>query len=130
MATLIITVLLGLLFAWFAVGNTQNVNINLANNLLTVPLFTLVIVSVLVGLLISAVISSIDWISSSFALRSRDSQIKQKEQTVEQLATKVHDLEIENARLKGDRDPIVVDHTRHEEKPRSFFSRFRYNPTA
>lgn len=110
MATLIITVLLGLLFAWFAVANTQSVNITLANNLLTVPLFMLVIVSVL----ISAVISSIDWISPSFALRSRDSQIKQKEQTVEQLATKVHDLEIENAKLKGDRDPIVADHTRHE----------------
>jgi len=130
MATLIITVLLGLLFAWFAVVNTQNVSINLANTLLTVPLFMLVIVSVLIGLLISAIISSIDWISSSFALRNRDNQIKQKEQTVESLQHKVHDLEIENARLKGDSRTQIVDRSPHEHKRPSFFNKFRYHPTT
>jgi lipopolysaccharide assembly protein A len=131
MATLIITVLLGLLFAWFAVVNTQNVSVNIANTLLTVPLFMLVIGSVLIGLLIAAVISSIDWISSSFALRNRESQIKEKEQTVEQLSTKVHDLEVENARLKGvDKDPVIIEKSRTEEKPRSFFNKFRYHPTV
>jgi uncharacterized integral membrane protein len=130
MGTLIITVLLGLIFAYFATLNTQSVNVNLANNFLTVPVYMLAIVSVLIGLLISGVISAIDSIASSFALRSRDSKIRQKEQTVEQLSSRVHELEIENATLKRDRDPIVVEHREHEERPRSFFSRFRYHPTA
>lgn len=129
MATLIITVLLGLMFAWFAVANTQAISINIGGNLLTTPVFMLVIVSVLIGLLISAVISAIDSISSSWALHSKDSKIHQKEQAVESLSAKVHNLEIENARLKGDSEPVVIDQARHEEKPRSFFSKFRYHPT-
>lgn len=131
MATLIITVLLGLMLAFFAVANTQAVSINIGGNLFSAPVFMLVIVSVLIGLLISAVISAIDSISSSWALHSKDSKIKQKEQTVESLSTKVHDLEIENARLKGEREPLEVEYThKPEEKPKSFFRRFRLNPSA
>lgn len=130
MATLIVTVLMGLMLAYFATFNTQAVSINLANNFLTVPLYMLVIVSVLIGLLISAVINGIDSISSAFALRSRDSQIRQKEKTVEALETKIHELEIENAKLRGSKDNFASDNIHQEERPRSFFSRFKYTPTT
>lgn len=136
MAALIITVLLGLLFAWFATANNQSVSVNVAGNLFTIPLYMLAIVSVLIGLLVSAIISAIDSLSSMFALRSRDHKIRQREQTVEQLSSKVHDLELENARLRGGADSIAVDHTphheeaHHEEKRPSFFDRFRYHPST
>jgi lipopolysaccharide assembly protein A len=124
MATLIVTVLMGLALAYFATFNTQAVSINLANNLLVVPLYMLVIVSILIGLLVSAIISSIDSISSAFALKSRDSQIRQKEKTVEALEQRIHDLEIENAKLKGLRG-VVTDHDLKSEHRRSFLDRFR-----
>lgn len=130
MGTLIITVLLGLMFAYFATQNTQSVSVNLANNFLTIPLYMLAIVSVLIGLLISGIIGTIDSIASSFALRSRDSKIKQKEQTVEQLSKRVHQLEVENAALRRDGDTVVLERREEETKPRSFFSRFRYKPTT
>lgn len=140
MAALIITVLLGLLFAWFATANNQSVSVNVAGNLLTIPLYMLAIVSVLIGLLVSAIISAIDSLSSMFALRSRDNKIRQREQTVEQLSTKIHDLELENARLRGEADSITLGSTPHpeerhqehhgeKEKRPSIFDRFRYHPS-
>ena len=133
MGTLIITVLLGLVLAYFATQNTQSVSVNFAGNILTVPLYILAIVSVLIGLLISGIISMIDSLSSSLALHSKDTKIRQKEQTLEQLSAKIHNLEVENARLRGGRDLAENHHTSHrveEEKPRSFFRRFRMNPSA
>lgn len=140
MGTLIITVLLGLMFAYFATLNTQTVSINIGSNLLSAPLYILVIVSVLIGLLISAIISAIDSISASFALHSRDNKLKQKESTVNELLGKVHDLEVENARLRGERNLSEISQTHprehieqveHHEKPRhSFLDRFRLNPSA
>ena len=132
MSSLILTVVLGLFFAWFAVFNTQNVDLNIGSSLLTIPIFMLVIVSVLVGLLLSAIISSINWVSSSLALHSRDNQIKQKSQVVENLEHKLHDLEIENAQLRNDknnRKEVLIEQPSGS-KPKSFFDRFHYSSAA
>lgn len=128
MLTLILALLVGLLFSYFSVANTQTVGVNLANNLLTIPLFMLVIGSVLIGLLISAVISAIDSLSANWEIWSRERKLTQKDQAVNQLSAKVRDLEVENARLKGEHQELA-EHNTYREEPKclSFFDRLRYH---
>lgn len=111
MSTLIVAVIAGLLFAFFATANTAGVTINIGNYLLNnVPLYLVALGSLLLGLLISWVISLVDSLSSGLSLRSKEQQIKQTEHRLEDLKSRVQELEIENARLKGEHhDQIVID---------------------
>jgi uncharacterized integral membrane protein len=101
MASLIVIVILGLGFAYFASQNTAPIIVNVLGNSFGLPIYLVVLGSLLLGLLVSGIINAFDSLSSMFEIHNRDTKIKQKEQTVEQLSRQVHDLEMENARLNG-----------------------------
>lgn len=116
MSTLIIFVLFGLGFAYFATQNTAFIEVNIAQNLFRLPLYMLVGISFLAGLLIAGVVYVMNNIVSSMTIYSKDSKIKEKQQTVEELAEKVHQLELENSNLKGhDKEEIVINQSRPKE---------------
>ena len=105
MLSLIVVFIFGLAVAFFATQNTRGVNVTLANSELSgVPLYVVVLISILLGLLMGWIISLVSSISSFFRLRGKDAQIQQTQSSVQNLERKVHDLEIENARLQSDVD--------------------------
>lgn len=98
---IIIVIVLSLIFAFFATQNTSGVTLRIgATMLVNLPLYLVVLGSLLVGFLISWIFSLIDSLSSKFTIHGKDSTIKQTKKTVVDLTKKVHQLELENAKLE------------------------------
>ena len=101
MPTLILLVLFGILVALFATQNTAPASIVVASYMLKdVPMYLIVLGSLLVGLLVSSIISMVNSISSSFTLHGKNAKIKETKKTLVELTKQIHQLELENARLK------------------------------
>ncbi len=103
MFALIILVVFGIGVAYFATQNTQTVSITAANYSLTgIPLYFIVLVSLLLGFVVSWVLSFFDVISSALKLRGKESTIKDANKQIADLTKRVHQLELENERLKAE----------------------------
>ncbi|MBI4067195.1 DUF1049 domain-containing protein [Candidatus Gottesmanbacteria bacterium] len=109
MFTLIFAIIVGLGIAYFATQNTLFVPIILSNNtpIAEVPLYVIIIGSLFVGIAIAAIISAVESLSSSVTIYG-------KERMIEKLQNKMHDMEVELARLKGEKEErrvVVEEHT-------------------
>lgn len=105
MITLILLVLVGILAALFAGQNTTSVSVTLANHTLKgIPLYLIVLGSLLMGLLISSVISLFNSIASSWTIRGKNKKIVESKRTVSELSKHVRQLELENDKLKTELD--------------------------
>lgn len=101
MATLIVTVLVGLILAYFATQNTGNVTLNFLNyTLSSIPVYIVVSGALLVGLFLSWIISLVNSIGTGFAMRGKETKIKDYRKENAELIKRIHQLEIENTRLK------------------------------
>jgi uncharacterized integral membrane protein len=101
--TLILLVILALLFGFFATQNTQTITIVLANaNIPDLPLYIVIGATLLIGLAIAWIMSLSDTISSSLKIRGKESTIKDGRNTIHDLTKQINQLEIENAKLKGE----------------------------
>lgn len=126
MLTLIIMVLLGIGFAYFAAQNTTAVDIQLAHyQLPTIPLYILALGSLLLGIFISWIISLANGVSSLFLRYQKDSKIKDKESTIEKLTARLHKVELENAKLKGE-NPEIQQEEREQTSQPSFLGKLRH----
>lgn len=102
MLTLILLVILGLIFGYFASQNTQTITITLANYVITsIPLYIVIGATLLLGLSLSWLISLLDSFSMAMKFREKNSTIKDSKRTIQDLTKRVNQLEIENAGLKG-----------------------------
>lgn len=101
MAGLIIIVALGAIIAFFATQNTSPVSVVLLGYLITVPLYVVVIGSLLLGFIVSWVFSLFDSISSFLKIRGKETKIKKDQKEIDGLKKRVSDLELENANLRG-----------------------------
>ena len=128
MLALIVIVLFGLGFAYFSTLNTLTVHVNLFGTLLIVPLYGLVLGSILLGVVVSWILSLFDWAASAWTLRSRESKIKESEEDILGLRKRVYDLELENTRLRGERNPkeAIVIEEKPERKHISLADRIRH----
>ena len=126
MSTLIVIVILGLGFAYFATQNTSSVIVNALSNSFALPVYALVLGSILLGLLVSAIIYAFDNVATLFDLHSKDTKIAQKQQTVETLSRRVRELELENTRLKVSNNRDYVNEPSTTNKARLFFQKLRH----
>lgn len=95
MFALVVTLAFGLAFAFFATSNTEGTTLRLAQYSLNhVPLYLIVLGSLLVGAALAFVIDLVDTLSSFFALRKRETLISELKKTVAELIKRVHALEI------------------------------------
>lgn len=102
MFTLILLVLIGLSFGYFATQNTMNIPVNIAGMVYEhVPLYVVLGITLLVGLALSWIISMIDSIYTSMTLRGKDNVIKDTKRSNNELVKQVRQLELENAKLRG-----------------------------
>ena len=91
MLSLIVTILFGLGVAYFALQNSMNVVIHMGNyTLIGVPVYAVVVISILVGVLISWVISGLNSLAAYLALRGKDKVIKEDKRTISQLRQDLH----------------------------------------
>ena len=101
MLLLLVIILFGILLAVFATQNTQPASITLATYRLTdIPMYVVLMGSLLVGVLMSWVLSLFGAASSFFTLRRRESTIHGMDRTIADLKRKNHDLEVENVKLR------------------------------
>jgi len=103
MFALIVLFIFGIGVAFFATQNTQAVSLTFANYSLTsIPVYIIVLVSLLLGFAVSWIIGLVDVIASAFKMHGKESTIKNDNKQISELTKKVHQLELENERLKGE----------------------------
>lgn len=112
MISIIFTVLFAILIAIFAVQNRNFVDIRFGSYLLSgVPLYLVVLITILLTLIFSAILYFINSVFTSIAFWGRERSFKKHENEErrenEMLEKRVHDLEAENARLKEQKESVV-----------------------
>lgn len=102
MLELIITIIFGIAIAFFAIQNGGLVTIHLSSyNIPGIPLYLVVLGTVLLTLIFSWIIFLVNSVGNAFVMRGKNNTLKQEERSNRELKKKVHELEIENAKLKG-----------------------------
>lgn len=110
MFLLIATIIFAGIIAFFATQNAGPVDLHLGKyNLASVPLYWVVLGSVLATLIFSWVMFLMNSISSSFVLHGRNNSLKKLEKENEKLTEKIHKLEIDNARIQEKQEKRVEE---------------------
>jgi len=128
MLSFIILLVLSLAIAFFAGQNTTPVTISFSDyQLPTIPLYTVIIGAMLIGFFVSWLVSLVDSVFTIFTLRGKDSRIQATERKIAKLNDQIHELEIENARLKGEHhEPIIKAQSEDDAWRPSIFDRIRH----
>lgn len=103
MGILIAAILFGVGFTFLAAQNTSITTLYVGAYKFSLPLFAIVLGSLLVGLFVAWFFSAIGWIFHSFSVGSRNVQIRNTEHHIDQLETRVKELEFENNRLREEK---------------------------
>lgn len=98
---LVAAAILATLFAFFATQNTSTVTLNFGNYVLpNIPLYFVVLVSFLIGLLLAFTLHIIKDLSASLTISGERGKVKKLKGELTDVTKTAHQLEIENAKLK------------------------------
>ncbi len=101
METIILAVVVGLGIGYFATQNTTLISLYFGPYAFpNIPLYFVVVGAVLLGLLLAWVFSLVNSFSSKITLHGKENQIKENKRTIAELTKEVHQLELDDARLK------------------------------
>lgn len=101
MLALLLILLFGLGFAYFATQNTIGITVNLAQySFYNVPLYIVILCSLLVGIILATIITLLNSFSSFLILRRKENTIRELKNTVAQLIKRVHLLELASEKNK------------------------------
>jgi uncharacterized integral membrane protein len=110
MLSLIIILIVGSIIAYLSLQNTMLVSLNFLDYTIpNLPLYYVIIGSMLIGLLLSYTIHLIHSFFTTLTIHSKDKKIMQERKEVAELTKRIHKLELENATLKKDTDLVGVD---------------------
>ncbi|MEK9176231.1 MAG: lipopolysaccharide assembly protein LapA domain-containing protein [Patescibacteria group bacterium] len=102
MISLIILIISGAGFAYFATQNTARISINLYHYTVdNIPVYVVVLAALLIGIVICWIISFFGFVSTTLKIFGKNSKIKEGTKEIENLKKRIHDLELENENLKG-----------------------------
>lgn len=103
MLILILFLIVGSVIVYISKFNYTPVTVNLGiYTFSNIPLFYVIVGSLLVGLIFSYLVYLVYAISTAFKLRGKDKEIKQNKNEVLELTKRVHQLELENEKLEHD----------------------------
>jgi cell shape-determining protein MreC len=74
-----------------------------------IPLFYVIVGSLLIGLVLSYLAHLVHAISTSFRLKGKDNEIKKDKDEVLELTKRIHQLELENEKLKNGSESTPTD---------------------
>lgn len=101
MIILILILVTGLGLVFVSKYNFTPVTVNFGSFAITnIPLFYVIVGSVVFGLLISYLVHTVSSVSTYFAFRGKNNQLKKEKEDVLELTKRVHQLEIENEKIK------------------------------
>jgi len=101
MLILILLLVVGSFLVYISKYNFIPVSVNFGSYVLSnIPLFYVIVGSLLIGLVLSYLAYLVKAISTSFTLRGKDNEIKKDKDEVLELTKRVHQLELENEKLK------------------------------
>lgn len=109
MLTLIALVTLSILTALIASQNTIPTTVSIMDASVNLPVWMVGALGALLGLTVSAIISTVGSISNAFTLRGKDQAIRSYNKQIRELQSKIEDLESENDHLKAN-----IDQTRYQ----------------
>lgn len=102
MITLILILLAGGVFVYIAQNNLIPVTLHLGSTVITnIPLFYVIIGALLTGLIVAYLIHLVNTIFVSFSIHGKDTKIKQGKNEIADLTKRIHQLELENEKLKN-----------------------------
>ena len=103
MLIVILLLLVGSVLVYISKFNFQPVTVNLGMYVVSgIPLFYVIVTSMLIGLVLSYLIYLVQAISTSFVLMGKNKEIKKNKGEVLELTKRVHQLEIKNEKLGKD----------------------------
>lgn len=110
MLILIFLLVVGSLLVYISQFNFMPVSVNFGVYVIpNIPLFYVIVGSLVVGLILSYLAYLIRAISTSFTLRGKDKEIKKNKDDVLELTKRIHQLELENEKLSHDKRSIPED---------------------
>jgi uncharacterized integral membrane protein len=102
MLVLILLLVIGSGLVYISKYNFTPVSVNLGVYTLSdIPLFYVIVGSIVIGLALSYIAYLIHSISTSFTIRGKDKEIKRNKGEVLELTKSVHQLELENERQRN-----------------------------
>ena len=102
MFILIVLLVAGSALVYISKFNFALVSVNLGFAVFSdIPLFYIIVGSVLFGLVLSSLVYLINNISTSFKLHGKDKDIKKNKDEVLELTKRVHQLELEKEKIKN-----------------------------
>lgn len=103
MFNLILLVIFAIGFGYFATLNTLTVPLTFGfYSFHSLPLYVVIGVSLLAGLVLSWLISLLGSLSNSIAMYGKEKEINTDKATIHAMTKQTNDLQIENAGLKGE----------------------------
>ena len=113
MILFLIIMISGFLFAIFAAQNNTLVDLRVgAYFLYSVPVYSVALTSVWVGIIITWLINATGAVSSMWNLKNKETKLKSADQQLNELTKRIHQLELENLkfrkRLKIDVDEKTI----------------------
>lgn len=101
MLMLILLLVVGSLLAYLSNDNFTPVAVHIGPTVFTdIPLFYLIVGAMVTALVLAYLIYLIDAITVSFAMRAKDRELKNAKDDVLELTKRVHQLELDNEKLK------------------------------
>ncbi|MFZ2200136.1 MAG: bZIP transcription factor [Microgenomates group bacterium] len=109
MLNIIVLLVAGSAFAYISKDNLSPVTLNIANyTFADIPLFYVIVGSLLVGLVLSYIVQIFGSIANAFVLRGNRQAMKSGQDEVLELTKRIHQLELENEKLKHE-NPTILD---------------------
>jgi uncharacterized integral membrane protein len=103
MLVLILLLVVGSILVYISKFNFMPVSVNLGFYTFSdIPLFYVIVGSILFGLILSYLVYLVHAISTSFAIHGKNKEIKENKDEVLELTKNVHKLELENEKLGHD----------------------------
>ena len=100
MLAFIFTVIFSVGVAYFATQNTSTVTLHVSSYVWSgIPIYLVMLGSLLVGLLFAWIFQVLNAISSSMAWRNKENALKEEKKVNLDLTKRLHQLELENTKL-------------------------------
>ncbi|MEP7167271.1 MAG: bZIP transcription factor [Candidatus Woesebacteria bacterium] len=110
MLILILLLIVGSLLAYLSQSNLMLVSLHVGPYIFTdIPLFYVIVGSLVTGLVFSYILYVVHDISTSLTIHGKENVIKKKKNEVVELTKRVHQLELENERLKRKSGVVPID---------------------
>jgi lipopolysaccharide assembly protein A len=110
MLSLILLLVFGSGLTFISMQNTQEVSLTFYRYTFSnLPVYFVILGSILVGVILAYFISFLNSISTHMLIRKQYKKIGKEKQTVAELTKRIHQLELENVKLKSKSEPSSFD---------------------